>query len=111
MASSSPDTMLSLCAKIKGTSGCVRATIFLPMLMSCLDNFRFLYPKTEGDPILAAATHDKLYWVIVSGKNFNEVMSSTSGYETEEAALQQFARHVTTRVWTRAKGNGITLPK
>jgi hypothetical protein len=107
----STDTVLSLRAQIKGTSICVRTTIFLPMLMSCLDNFRYLCPRAEGDPTVAIATDDDRYWVIVSAKNVVRIMHSTTGSETEEAALQGLAHSMAVEVWKKAKENGITLPK
>jgi phage head maturation protease len=40
------------------------------MLISYLDNFRYLCPHAEGDPTVAIATDDDgLYWVIVIAKN------------------------------------------
>jgi hypothetical protein len=79
--------------------------------MSRLENFRYLYPQIATDPIIAIAKHDNLYWIIITAKGAGDVLSSKSGSETEEVALQKCAEFMAIQVWSQAKDNGLTLSK
>jgi hypothetical protein len=82
------------------------------MLISYLDNFRYLCPHAEGDPTVAIATDDDgLYWVIVIAKNVKKIMHSTIGSETEGAALQCLARTTAVEVWRKAHERGGPFSK
>lgn len=64
--------------------------------------------------MIAVATHDKLYWIIVHGKFASDGPNywfSGAGFETEEAALQSMAEALSDEVWKKAKKNNITLSK
>ncbi|KAG9562575.1 hypothetical protein KCU71_g7488, partial [Aureobasidium melanogenum] len=74
------------------------------------DNFRYI-SDIEGDPKIAVATHDKLYWVIVQHEDAPEYWFSSEGHKTEEAALQSMAGTLRDQVWKKAKKNNITLSK
>ena len=78
---------------------------------SQLDNYRWLYDLNEGDPTIAVATQDNLYWVIVHAKGSPHVFASDSGHQSEADALQDTAQDLSNRVWQMAKDNHITLPK
>ncbi|KAH0146683.1 hypothetical protein KCU67_g12146, partial [Aureobasidium melanogenum] len=73
-------------------------------------NFRYI-SDIEGDPQIAVATHDKLYWVIVQHEDAPEYWFSSEGHKTEEAALQSMAGTLRDQVWKKAKKNNITLSK
>jgi hypothetical protein len=78
------------------------------MLISYLDNFRYLCPHAEGDPTVAIATDDDgLYWVIVIAKNVKKIMHSTTGSKTEGAALQCLARTTAVEAWKKAKRRAV----
>jgi hypothetical protein len=81
------------------------------MLILCPGNFGYLHPQTATDPIIAIAKHDSLYWVIVRADDIGKGLSSNSGSETKQAALQKIAEAMAVRVWSKAKDSGITLSK
>lgn len=111
MASSSTETITALRAQIKGMMLCMRAEIFLLIFAPRTDNFRYVYALFEKDPIIAIATHDKLYWVIVDAKGCPHIFFSDKGHESEEGALQDMAQDLSERVWQKAKDSHITLSK
>lgn len=89
----------------------MRANTLSVALTLRVDNFRFIYGLHIGDPVIAIATHDRLYWVIVEAKNATEFIRSTSGYKTEDEALQNMAQDLSDKVWQKAKDKYITLSK
>ncbi|KAG9525346.1 hypothetical protein KCU93_g5978, partial [Aureobasidium melanogenum] len=74
------------------------------------DNFRYIC-RTNGDPMVAVATHDKLYWIIVYATDASSFWNSGYGHETEEAALQSMSKTLSDVVWQEAKNRYITLSK
>ena len=108
MASISIETVMSLRAQIQGTT----VLIFIPsILTSHPDNFRYIHGLAEGDITIVIATHDNLYWAIVTAKNVNQRFRSARGHESEMAALQSMAECVSELAWQKTKENGITLSK
>lgn len=102
---------MSLRDKIKGTAIFMCAETLLSVLTSRLDNFRNVHGIAEGDTRLAIATHDNLYWVVVTANHITQCFRSSRGHETEEAALQEMAQGLSDKVWEKAKKDNITLSK
>jgi Xaa-Pro aminopeptidase len=110
MASFSADTLMSLRAQINGTVILMNAET-LPLVLTSLDNFRYVYGLTEGDIRIAIATHDDLYWAIVTARNRSEYVHAIRGHNTEREALQHVAQYLSDEVWKMAKENNVPLPK
>lgn len=111
MASFFAETMTSLRAQIKGMMTCTRSGILRLVLTLRPDDFRFVYGIYEEEPIVAIATHDNLYWVIVHAKKSPHTYTSDNGHKSEGDALQDMAKGLSDKVWKMAKDTHITLPK
>jgi hypothetical protein len=71
----------------------------------------YVYGLTEGDARIAIATHDNLYWAIVTARNIPEYVHAIRGHNTEKEALQHVAQYLSDEVWKKAKENNVPLPK
>jgi len=57
------------------------------------------------------ATHDNLFWVIVSATTTSSYWSSGKGHKTEVDALKSMALSLSNEAWQKAKEDGITLSR
>lgn len=76
--------------------------------MLCQENYRFIC-RSDDDPIVAVAAHDKLYWIIVSGIHLR--WQSARGYEIGKAALQSMSKILSDVVWQKAEDRYLELSK
>jgi hypothetical protein len=70
------------------------------------DHFRYLYSDCEEEPSIAIASHSKRYWAIVDRMHTDDYWRS-DGFETVGGALQHLLKLLSTRVWQKAKKDGI----